>query len=62
MKKEERFTFLLTGDDRKRVDRLSTRLRRSRSDVIRLLVRAGFEAVENPSKEQTNNDNASTEN
>jgi hypothetical protein len=46
MRRLIRFTFLLNEEERRDIDRLAGRFQRSRSDMIRALVRAGLEAVE----------------
>ena len=50
MKRRERFTFLVTPEERTRIDTLSRQLEGTRSEVIRILLNAGYDAiVKNPS-------------
>jgi predicted DNA-binding protein len=58
MVKWKTFSFRLTIEDRKAIDELAYRLRRTRADTLRMLIKAGLATLE---KEQTNREGEQNE-
>ena len=48
----ERFTFLLTAEERREIDRLARKAQRTRSDLIRLMVHTWGAALDHQSKKE----------